>query len=286
MRQMDEWANTIMIVGSGQTGTALARIAAGKGYTILLYDVNPAQIDKSLAAIADSLLSDEHADRHLVQQTLARITKVTSLKESVQSDFVIETATENLTIKKQIFTTLSNYITQDTILATNTSSFSITEIASASDCPERVVGMHFMSPAETMQLVEIVRGAKTTTATRNTAEQIATSLGKEPVEVKDYPGFICNRLLIPMINEAITCVFDDIADIETVDKIMQLGASHPIGPLRLADLIGLDTCLTVMETLHRNLENRKYRPSALLRNMVKAGKLGRKSGEGFYRYND
>lgn len=283
---MGEWANTIMIVGSGQTGTALARIAASKGYSILLHDLDPGQVDKSLATIEASLLKAENGGSQLARQLMERITKVESLKESVQSDFVIEAATENLTIKKQIFTTLSNYITQDTILATNTSSLSITEIASASDCPERVVGMHFMSPADTMQLVEIVRGAKTTEATRNTAEKIARSFGKEPVEVKDYPGFICNRLLIPMINEAITCVFDDIADIETVDKIMQLGASHPMGPLRLADIIGLDTCLTVMETLHRNLENRKYRPSALLRNMVKAGKLGRKSGEGFYRYND
>lgn len=282
---MDEWANTIMIVGSGQTGTALARIAASKGYSILLHDLNPEQVDKSLATITDSLFADKSVERHRAQQILDRITRATSLKQSVQSDFVIETATDNLTIKKQVFATLSNYITQDTILATNTASFSITEIASASDCPERVVGMHFMRPAETMQLVEIVRGAKTTAATLSKAEKMARSLGKEPVEVKDYPGFICSRLLILMINEAITCVFDDIADIETVDKIMQLGASHPIGPLRLADLIGLDTCLTVMETLHRNLENRKYRPSALLRNMVKAGKLGRKSGEGFYHYD-
>lgn len=283
---MGEWANTIMIVGSGQTGTALARIAASKGYSVLLHDLHPTQIDKSLAKIEASLLAGENPDTQQARQILARITKVESLKESVQSDFVIEAATENLTIKKQIFTTLSNYITQGTILATNTSSLSITEIASASDCPDRVLGMHFMSPADTMQLVEIIRGAKTTDATCKTAEKIARSFGKEPVEVKDYPGFICSRLLIPMINEAITCVFDDIADIETVDKIMQLGASHPVGPLRLADIIGLDTCLTVMETLHRNLENRKYRPSALLRNMVKAGKLGRKSGEGFYRYND
>ncbi len=150
---MGEWANTIMIVGSGQTGTALARIAASKGYSILLHDLHPEQVDKSLAKIETSLLAEENSDTHLAQKILARITKVGSLKESVQSDFVIETATENLTIKKQIFTTLSNYITQDTILATNTSSLSITEIASASDCPDRVVGMHFMSPADTMQLV-------------------------------------------------------------------------------------------------------------------------------------
>ena len=281
---MGEWANTIMIVGSGQTGTAIAKIAAGAGYTVLLQDLHPEQIEKSLVQI-ESLLTSEELTEEEKDLILSRIQPTLSLKESVQSDFVIEAATENLTIKKQILTILSNYITRDTILATNTSSLSITEIASASDCPERVVGINFMSPVLTMELAEIIRGAKTTEKTFKTAEKIVISLGKEAIEVKDYPGFICNRLVIPMINEAITCVFDDIADIETIDRIMPLGVKHPIGPLRLADAIGLDICLTVMENLHRSLENRKYRPCSLLRNMVKAGKLGRKSGEGFYRYD-
>jgi 3-hydroxybutyryl-CoA dehydrogenase len=281
---MGEWANTIMIVGSGQTGTAIAKIAAGAGYTVLLQDLEQERVDKSIGDI-ETQLTSEGVDEREQKEILSRIQPTLSLKESVQSDFVIETATENLTIKKQIFTILSNYITKDTILATNTSALSITEIASASDCPERVVGMHFMSPVSTMNLVEIVRGAKTTDRTLDAAQKIVTSLDKVAIEVKDYPGFICNRLIIPMINEAITCVFDDIAEVETIDRIMQLGLKHPIGPLRLADTIGLDTCLAVMETLHRSLENRKYRPCALLRNMVKAGKLGRKSGEGFYRYD-
>ena len=281
---MGEWANTIMIVGSGQTGTAVARIAAESGYTVLLQDLHQERVEKSLVEIEKQLNLEEVSDEKK-KEILLRIQPTLSLKESVQSDFVIETATENLTIKKQIFEILSNYITQDTILATNTSALSITEIASASDCAERVVGMHFMSPVLTMNLVEIVRGATTTDQTLNAALKIVTSLGKEAIEVKDYPGFICNRLIIPMINEAITCVFDDIADVETIDRIMQLGVKHPIGPLRLADAIGLDTCLAVMETLHRSLENRKYRPCTLLRNMVKAGKLGKKSGEGFYSYD-
>ncbi len=280
---MGEWANTIMIVGSGQTGTAIARLAAEAGYTVLLQDLEPGNVEKSLGKIKNQLASEDLTEPRR-GEIVSNIKSVPSLKDGVQADFIIETATENLTIKKQIFTTLANYITQDTILATNTSALSITEIASSCDCSEKVVGMHFMSPVLSMKLVEMVRGVKTTEATFNTAKKIAQSLGKEVIEVKDYPGFICNRLIIPMINEAITCLFDDIADVETIDRVMQLGLDHPVGPLRLADMIGLDNCLAVMESLHRSLENRKYRPCALLRNMVKAGKLGRKTGEGFYRY--
>lgn len=280
---MGEWANSIMIVGSGQTGTAIAMLAAEAGYTVMLQDLEPTNVEKSLTEIKNQLASEDLSESRQ-GEIVSNIKSVSSLKDGVQADFIIETATENLTIKKQIFTTLANYITQDTILATNTSALSITEIASSCDCSERVVGMHFMSPVPSMKLVEMVRGVKTTEATFNTAKKIAQSLGKEVIEVKDYPGFICNRLIIPMINEAITCLFDDIADVETIDRVMQLGLDHPIGPLRLADLIGLDNCLAVMESLHRSLENRKYRPCALLRNMVKAGKLGKKSGEGFYLY--
>lgn len=280
---MVEQVSTIMVVGAGQMGTGIAQVAAAAGYKVLLYDREPAQVEKSLKDLEKKFTENE-PDSEKRQQIFSRILPVTSLKDSVRSDFVIEAATENLTIKKQIFTALSNYITQQTILATNTSVLSITEISSVTDCPDRVIGLHFMNPVPDMMLVELIRGAQTSDTTFNEAVQLAQSMNKEVVEVKDYPGFISDRLLLTMINEAITCVFDDIADVEAIDKIMQLGVKHPMGPLRLADMIGLDTCLTILETLHRDLANRKYRPCTLLRNMVKAGKLGRKSGEGFYRY--
>ncbi len=275
----------IMIVGAGQMGKGLAQLAARSGYTVLLNDL-PGILEKSFMEIEMELAGRKDLDAEGRQQILEKIKPAASLQEAVHSDYIIEAATENVTIKKQIFATLSNYITQHTILATNTSSLSITDIASASDCPEKVVGMHFMNPVSSMMVVEIIRGLKTSDHACKVIKELAETLGKEAIEVNDYPGFVSNRLLMPMINEAIICVFDGVADVESVDRIMQLGLRHPLGPLRLADMIGLDACLSIMEILHREFDHSKYRPCPLLRTMVKAGKLGRKSGEGFYLYDN
>lgn len=280
---------TIMVVGAGQMGRGIAHVAAQKGYSVLLHDLQPSILTESLAELNRSLAEKSPPTKSYRQEEhrqIGTIAAAESLKESVHTDFVIEAATENFTIKTQIFQTLANHITEETVLASNTSSLSISELADATDCPERVIGMHFMNPVEDMLLVEIIKGMKTSDKTNEIARDLTLSLGKEPIDVNDYPGFVSNRLIMPMINEAIILVFDEVAEIEAVDKIMKVGMHHPMGPLQMADMIGLDTCLSIMETLHRELDDPKYRPCPLLRNMVKAGKLGRKSGEGFYLYSN
>ncbi len=278
--------NTIMVVGAGQMGRGIALLSARCGFQVLLHDLLEAHLQESISAIGLELPSHPELSKTGADRVLGRIHPTTSLQDSVRADFVIETATENITIKQQIFTALSNYTTQHTVLATNTSSLSISDIASATDCPERVIGLHFMYPVMSMQLVEMIRGLKTSEHTCNITRILADKLGKQAIEVNDYPGFVSNRLLMPMINEAIILVFDGVADVESVDRIMQLGMQYPLGPLQMADMIGLDTCLSIMEILHRSLGEPKYRPCPLLRTMVKAGKLGRKSGEGFYFYDN
>ncbi len=281
-----EQINTIMVVGAGQMGRGISLLAAQYGFQVLLHDLLEVHLQESISAIGLELSSDSKCSETEAARVTARIRPTSSLQDSVLADFVIETATENITIKKQIFTALANYTTEHTVLATNTSSLSISEIASATDCPDRVIGLHFMYPIMSMQLVEMIRGLKTSEQTCNITRTIAHELGKEAIEVNDYPGFVSNRLLMPMINEAMILVFDGVADVESVDRIMQLGMHYPLGPLQLADMIGLDTCLSIMEILHRSLDEPKYRPCPLLRTMVKAGKLGRKSGEGFYFYDN
>lgn len=277
---------TIMIVGAGQMGRGIARIAAQAGFKVLLHDMKDELLQESYATIKLELDAHADTDSDGRKRILANISLTTKLQDSVRSDFVIEAAPENISIKQQIFSNLSHYITQDTILASNTSSLSISDIASATDCPERIIGMHFIYPVTTMTLVEIVKGMKTSEQTLTITRELAHYLGKEAIEVNDFPGFVSNRLLMLMINEAVICVFDGVADIESVDRISRLGMSYPMGPLQLADMIGIDTCLSIMENLHRSLDEPKYRPCPLLRTMVKAGKLGRKTGEGFYLYDN
>jgi len=281
--------NTVMVVGAGQMGGEIAALAAYSGYNVLLHDIQPAILQQSMSCIKETLTSNisSHKSTDIKGNTiLDKIVPSDSLQDSVHCDFIIEAATENLTIKQQIFNTLSYYITHQTIIASNTSSLSISAIASVTDCPDRVIGMHFMNPVSEITLVEIIKGFKTSDNTNEITKQFAISLNRHPIEVNDSPGFVSNRLIMPMINEAVICVFDGVADVQSVDKIMQLGMHHPIGPLKLADMIGLDTCLSIMEILHREFNDPKFRPCPLLRNMVKAGKLGRKSGEGFYSYEE
>ncbi len=279
----------LMVIGAGQMGRGIAQVAAQSGIEVILNDVCSDTLDNSLASIHRDLTHQGEKNRISTNSTklvLKRIIPTLSLEECARVDFVIEAATERLATKKKIFTALWNNTRETTILATNTSSLSITDIASATGCPHRVIGMHFMNPVTLMRLVEVIKGINTSNAVCTSAMKLARFLDKEPIVVNDYPGFIANRLLMPMINEAIFAVQEGVADIESVDQIMKLGMNHPMGPLALADLIGLDTCLAIMETLHAGFGDDKYRPCPLLRNMVKAGHLGKKSKNGFYDYCD
>ena len=277
----------IAVVGAGTMGNGIAQVFAAHGSSVTLIDVAAPALERGVAAIKGSLarvvkkgtITDAEA-----QGTLGRITTTTDVGAAKDAELVVEAASENPAIKFRIFEQLDGICGAATILATNTSSISITEIAARTKRADRVIGMHFMNPVPVMQLVEIIRGQLTSDATTRTVMDWSTALGKTPVEVSDYPGFVANRVLMPMINEAVFCVMEGVATAESVDTVMKLGMAHPMGPLALADLIGLDVCLAILEVLHSGLGDDKYRPCPLLRRMVAAGQLGRKSGRGFYEY--
>ena len=279
--------NKIMVIGAGQMGGGIAQVAAEAGLHVILNDINQDYIDKRLAFI-DKLLSKNIDKGRITEEqkaeTLARLIPSTDLTDAADVDLVIEAAIENMEIKEKIFRTLDEVARPGVILATNTSSLPITEIAAVTNRPELVIGMHFMNPVPVMKLVEIIRGIATSDACYKSVEDLTVRMGKTPVEVNDYPGFVSNRILMPMINEAIYCVFEGVAEPEAIDTVMKLGMNHPMGPLTLADFIGLDTCLSVMEVLYEGFADSKYRPCPLLRKMVKAGWYGKKSGKGFFEY--
>ena len=276
----------IQVVGAGQMGSGIAQVAAQAGLSVHLSDVDEEAIEKGLETIKKHLarsVEKEHISQDEMDEALGYIESGTEY--APDADLAIEAVVETIEVKKEVFRALDEQLGDDAILATNTSSISITELGALSGRPEKFIGMHFFNPVPLMKLVEIVRGPETGDETYRTAHELTERLGKEPVEVQDFPGFVSNRLLMPMINEAIYCVMEGVAGPEQVDTVMKLGMSHQIGPLALADLIGLDTCLHVMEVLHQGFGDSKYRPCPLLKRYVAAGRLGRKSGRGFYQYS-
>ncbi|MBU9724333.1 MULTISPECIES: 3-hydroxybutyryl-CoA dehydrogenase [Bacillaceae] len=277
----------VMVIGAGQMGSGIAQVCAMNGYDVILHDLKEEFVDGGLSSIRKQLQRQVDKERIAeadMERFLRRIQSSTHLSNAEQADIVIEAATENLETKKRIFAQLDDIAPERTILATNTSSLPITEIAAATKRPEKVIGMHFMNPVPVMKLVEVIRGLATAQEVYESVEKMAVSLKKTAVEVNDYPGFVSNRILMPMINEAIFTVYEGVASPKDVDEVMKLGMNHPMGPLTLADFIGLDTCLYIMETLHEGFGDDKYRPCPLLRKYVKAGWLGKKSGRGFYNY--
>lgn len=278
---------TVMVVGAGQMGAGIAQVCAQAGYQVHLNDMKEEIVEKGLEVIAKNLdrqVQKERISSEEKESILSRFIKSTDLKDAKNVDIVIEAAVENLKIKMQIFENLDQYAPAHAILATNTSSLPITEIAAATNRPEKVIGMHFMNPVPVMKLVEIIRGLATEEEVYQAVETMTERLKKVPVEVNDFPGFVSNRVLMPMINEAVYTLYEGVATKEAIDEVMKLGMNHPMGPLTLADFIGLDTCLYIMETLHEGFGDDKYRPCPLLRKYVKAGWLGKKSGRGFYEY--
>ncbi|MBO0354271.1 3-hydroxybutyryl-CoA dehydrogenase [Flagellimonas marinaquae] len=280
----------IAVIGAGTMGNGIAHVFAQNGYKVNLVDISQASLDKGMATITknlDRMISKEVIDGAKKEATLSNITTYTNLKEGVSdSDLVVEAATENLDIKLKIFKDLDEVCKAEAILATNTSSISITQIGAATNRPEKVIGMHFMNPVPIMKLVEIIRGYSTSDEVTETIMGLSKKLGKTPTEVNDYPGFVANRILMPMINESIETLYNGVAGVEEIDTVMKLGMAHPMGPLQLADFIGLDVCLSILNVMYDGFKNPKYAPCPLLVNMVMAGKLGVKSGEGFYDYSE
>jgi 3-hydroxybutyryl-CoA dehydrogenase len=277
----------VAVVGAGTMGNGIAQVFAMCEASVLLVDVNAAGLAKGVAAIEKSLA--KFAEKGILTSEAAkaareRLGTATDLAAITQVDLVVEAVSERADIKKKVFAQLDAQLPPATILATNTSSISITEIAAATKRADRVIGMHFMNPVPLMKLVEIIRGQETSDATMKTIVECSRSLDKTPVEANDYPGFVSNRVLMPMINEAVYCLMEGVATKEGIDTVMKLGMNHPMGPLALADLIGLDVCLDILEVLHKGLGDDKYRPCPLLRRYVAAGRLGKKSGKGFYDY--
>jgi len=276
----------IAVIGAGTMGNGIAHVFAQHGYEVSLIDVSESSLTNGLATIAKNL--DRQVNKGILTEdekiaTLQRIATFTTLEEGVKSaDLVVEAATENMDIKLKIFEQLDHLCGADTILSSNTSSISITRIAGATQRPEKVIGMHFMNPVPVMKLVEVIRGYSTSNEVCETIMELSKKLGKVPVEVSDYPGFISNRILMPMINEAIYALYEGVAGVEEIDTVMKLGMSHPMGPLQLADFIGLDVCRSILEVLFEGFGNPKYAPCPLLVNMVNAGHKGAKSGSGFY----
>lgn len=276
-----------MVVGAGQMGSGIAQVAAQAGYPVIMQDIKDEFVARGMQTIAASLARIVKKGGLTEEQSAAvqaRITPVTTVEAGVQADIVIEAATEQMPIKKEIFRKLDALMPEHTILASNTSSLSITDLAACTGRPERVIGMHFMNPVPVMKLVEMIRGLQTSDAVYTQVEALAQDFGKTPVSVRDFPGFISNRVLMPMINEAIYCLYEGVAEPAAIDEIMKLGMNHPMGPLQLADFIGLDTCLYIMEVLYDGFADSKYRPCPLLRKYVEAGWLGKKAGRGFYLY--
>ncbi|HHW38109.1 MAG TPA: 3-hydroxybutyryl-CoA dehydrogenase [Bacillales bacterium] len=277
----------VMVIGAGQMGSGIAQVCAMAGFDVILQDLKQAFLDRGMGIIDKNLQRQVDKDRMTSDEKtaiLARLQPSTDIQSASEVDIVIEAAVENMEIKSSIFKQLDEIAPAHTILATNTSSLPITEIAAVTKRPEKVIGMHFMNPVPVMKLVEIIRGLATADEVYQAIEDMTKKLNKVPVEVNDFPGFVANRVLMPMINEAIYTVYEGVATPEAVDEVMKLGMNHPMGPLTLADFIGLDTCLYIMEVLHEGFGDDKYRPCPLLRKYVKAGWLGKKSGRGFYKY--
>jgi 3-hydroxybutyryl-CoA dehydrogenase len=278
---------TIGVVGAGQMGNGIAQVAAYSGFRVVMSDIADAFVQKGIGTISKNLgkmVEKGKIPPQKKEEIMGRIKGTIQLKDMAETDFVVEAATENEPLKLNIFKELDQACRKEVILSSNTSSISITKIASATQRPSQVIGMHFMNPVPVMQLVEIIRGLQTSQETFDTVKSLSEKMGKTPVEANDFPGFISNRVLMPMINEAIYTLFEGVGTPEAIDTVMKLGMNHPMGPLALADLIGLDTCLAIMEVLYKGFADSKYRPCPLLRKYVDAGYLGRKTGRGFYTY--
>ena len=278
---------TVGVIGAGQMGAGIAQICAAIGKNVVLCDIKQEFLDNGIGTITKNLtrsVSKERISQKDMDNTLGNVSTTLELNELHDRDIIIEAIVENIEIKKKLFSDLGNICAENTILASNTSSIPIGILAEASGRPTKVVGMHFMNPVPVMKLVEVIRAKSTNDNTFDATFKLAEDLNKVPVLVNDFPGFVSNRILLPMLNEAMFCVMEGVAEPEAIDTVMKLGMSHPMGPLTLADFIGLDTCLAIMEVLHRDFNDDKYRPCPLLKEMVEQGKLGKKSGEGFYKY--